>query len=176
MSNRQDLQDILNLVSDWLRFAEAKNAAVLAAAGIFLSALLSIRAEEHPLLTMYFWLSLFFLSISAFLAICSFVPQLKAPNLFVRSVDENPDAKVPIYFSDIASMTYDELHGTLSKLGSSSEEAGLERHYIQQIHTNSLNATRKFAIFKASVRCFIIAVFTPVSVIALLIMKKNCDL
>lgn len=176
MSSKQDLKDILNLVSDWLRFAEAKNAAVLAAAGIFLSALLSIRAEEHPLLTVYFWLSLFFLSISAFLAVCSFVPQLKAPNFFVRSVDENPDAKVPIYFADIASMTYDELQATLSKLGSYTEEAGLEHHYIQQIHTNSLIATRKFAFFNASVWCFIIAVFTPVSAIALLIMRKNGDL
>lgn len=176
MSSRQDLKDILNLVSDWLRFAETKNAAVLAAAGIFLSALLSIRAEEHPVLTMYFWMSLFFLAISAFLAICSFVPQLKAPDFIARSVDENPDAKVPIYFADIASMTIDELHAALSKSGDSIEETGLEKHYIQQIHTNSLIATRKFAFFNASVWCFVLAVFTPVSIVALLIMKKNGDL
>ena len=174
--NNLEIREIFNTVSDWLKFAEAKNAAIMAIGGIFLSAILSIPLEAHILFKAYAWSATIFLGVSAFIAICSFVPQLKIPIFFRQSIDENPSTQVLVYFADIAAMELEDFKSAIMRDLGTKELSALELHYVQQIHTNSCIALRKFAFFNVAVWFLVASIFTPLGCLALLIMKKNKEI
>lgn len=69
-------QEILKLVNDWLKFAEAKNAVIMAIAGtaIFNLIRLLITTELHIIADIYIAQLVICLTFSFLIALSSFVP------------------------------------------------------------------------------------------------------
>ncbi len=148
------LKAILGYANEWLKFAEAKNAALLT----FSSGLTFTLLKNPPPLAISPWfqgayqfaVALFFLS--AIVCLVSFIPQVKIPwlsSLRKTTGDEN------IYFyGDVAAYSPEVLLKTIyekSGLGQDKSKMKLELDLAGQIVINSRIALKKFKHFTLAV-------------------------
>lgn len=161
----QRLREILAIVTDHQKFAEAKNGALLALDGALVLAVLQLlntveRMDQR--LHVYLLSVVAFAAISGLIALVSFVPQTRTPQ--VRTI-EVPDASdTLVFFGDVQKYSVDDYLSALWGAANESEErpaTPLERMYAQQVIVNARITARKFTYFKYAVWIVIAGLITP---------------
>ena len=149
-------------VIDFLKFGEAKNAALLAFASAWIIGSINILNGVNSLSLawkMAFLVALLLFSISALLSIFSFLPQI-ALNKFYR---EKETTKSLIFFGDIASLEPLEFKELFINRYYPLEGNSATENYIDdqsvQISVISQIIIRKMKFFNVSALCIILAIF-----------------
>lgn len=165
---KDDLKDILEMVNEWLRFAEAKN-------GILLSLSIAAATGGHSLgekatcayiLYVRFALVGLFL-LSALICFASFLPKLNSLSFRWKKSQED-DVFNHLYFGSIARMSaydYERKVAELLKDGKPLDQ--VERAYTTQISTNAKIAMAKYNYFKVA------AIFSGLGIITLGILLMS---
>ena len=164
------LATLLGSVNDWLKFAEAKNAALIAFCSVTIPAYVQHLNSAGGASQAYCFLAVFFLAAGLLLSLFSVLPMIR---LLARA-DGHGTSKEPnlYYFSDIGMMSAEEFR---VRMGDRCAERGWEfdGDAVDQIHANSVIASRKFRYFDAALRLVLVGLFTPVFAIVFLLMAKN---
>ncbi|PKL58854.1 MAG: hypothetical protein CVV34_00705 [Methanomicrobiales archaeon HGW-Methanomicrobiales-5] len=158
------LKSIFANVNEWLKFAEAKNAVLVALDGGAVLGVLGLLKEQTKLpewVTIYLWLFVIFNTIALTIALFSFLPQTKIPYFWMRS---EPDSNDNLLFyghikkydvTQYLSALYindGQHHNDFSKM---------EIDYANQIIVNSQIADRKYNYFRVALWFTISAILTP---------------
>lgn len=159
-----ELRDTLESVNDWLKFAEAKNAVVVAASGFGLWASLRIALSNETgcYATTYFAILSIFLVGGFVTALLSFLPILN-----YRWVIPAP-AKLAngnlLYFGYLATLSKNQVLEAYLKATESKEVDVKEIHgmYAEQVIVNSRIALAKYAMFEFAIKVLLLGVLTPV--------------
>ncbi len=167
-----DLKYIFTNVNDWLKFAEAKCAALLAgnAAIIIGVGQKLIEGQIKGIWAFYISFSLVLFLIGLLFCLVSFIPSLNMPWLFKLS---DPDDKDNLLFFDHISK-YTPLN-YLSRLKSDSESTKFTKMEVdlsQQIIINSVIARRKYSLFKVAVWFTVSGFISPIFAFLLWLTKK----
>ena len=150
---KDHLEYIFSNVNDWLKFAEAKSATLLAANGVMLFGILRLAKDQE--LGVFTNIGLFTgcicFSISLVFCLSSFVPSLTMPWVH-KKYDKTANDNL-LFFGHIENYTP---HAYLKALRlSCGEQAGSDDKYLemlaQQVITNSVIASYKYSIFKKSI-------------------------
>lgn len=166
------LQDLFADVREWLKYAEAKNAAMVAFSSVFGGVVVSFADTTTGWAVFYVWSAALGSVLSAVLALFSFSAVLDGS--LVRRWTQSPAGEVSaIYFASIDTMTLDEFQSAVSKLLQIDSPTALDLELMSQIHIVSRLASRKFRVFNLALWCGICAVCTPLALVALLFVKKN---
>lgn len=138
------LSGIFQTVSEWLRFAEAKHGALLAAN----VAVLAIVAQNQEAVSIW-WLSIVgraLLAFSAVFATVSFLPILR-PTPQPRA-DSGRTPGSLLYFNEVATVTPTRYLALLFAMaGETRDPTGIELDYAGQIVAISRIACHKFRLF-----------------------------
>jgi len=165
---RETLYKNFSNLQDMIKFAEAKNTAIIASAGAIIT-LVFDKLCFSGLLQKIFSLGYFFIVVSLFIAFWSFVP-ITHPNKLKKKNNntKNEACKNLFLFTDIASFTnFAEFESDIIKTYYDGQKLSkLERDVLQQVYTNANIACRKFSIFRQALYFFLIgatliAVFGP---------------
>ena len=167
------LKDTLSKVNDWIKFAEAKNAANVAfcSAGIFAITRMIFSTESlHTLLLTYMCIVVFILVVSSALSLLSFIPQLKTPWVHIGNRDNDDNV---LYFGHAckysASTYLDKIYCGKSE---NAESYNLELLYAGQIVINSRVALVKFKQFDIAILCTLTAILSPLGGILVYKLKN----
>lgn len=163
MEPNKYLIEIQKTVIDWLKFAEAKNATLLAGnlAIIFGASKIALFSEAQ----MFTWVWFYFISIAGFCglsAVCcllSIVPQIKIP--FSLSGDGKNASSNLVFYGTIASHTPETYADALQKCLNVTFNP-VEKLLAGQIVINSQVANRKYRFFKVAAWLTLSAFLTPV--------------
>ena len=148
-SKVETLEKIFNNVNNWLHFAEAKNAALVA----FNIATISAISEFDFLksINVLFYSMLISILVSTFISLASFSPIVN--KLALKKEFSGPPNL--LLFSYIASLSNSDeyLKELYEKYWNAPETNAtqIEKDFCFEIHTNSKIAIRKYSYFKASV-------------------------
>jgi hypothetical protein len=166
------LDYIFDKIIDWLKFAEAKNGAILAVNSAILFGIsrlaISIDIVNNYLL-IYIVLVIVLLASSILVALLSFVPRLDPP-IWV-SFPQKPEKVNILFFGHICSLTpkgYLEYFYKINGLGDN-QYSDIDNQLSNQIVANSKIAYIKYKQFSFSIWLTIAAFLTPLG--ALLIYK-----
>jgi hypothetical protein len=151
---KNDLESIFSNVNDWLKFAEAKSATLIAANGLVIFGILRLIQKVDLNLWSKGILIIIFLCFATSLLFClsSFVPLLRLP-FELKNNTKSKDHNL-LFFADIENYTPREY---LKKLEVATNKnistptdnySGIESMYAKQIITNSVIARYKFEVFK----------------------------
>jgi hypothetical protein len=178
-SNEERLREVLAFVDGHVKFAETKNAALLAANGVTLIAVLQILTGEHPVgdwLERYLWILAGGNTVSAVVALLSFLPVTQIP--WLRRPRRREATGNLLFFGDVHRFngtTYlQALSTALEQDGYASNE--FERMYADQVVANSKIASRKFTYFKVAIWSTLAGLLTPIPAAVLLAFVANRDL
>ena len=166
------LSYVLDKIVDWLKFAEAKNGAVLAinSAILFGVTRLAMATDiTSNYLLIYIALAIVLLASSILVALLSFVPRLEPP-LWV-SFPQKPEKFNILFFGHICSCTPKSYLEYFYKMNEAPINQYCDSHnqLSNQIVTNSKIAYIKYKQFNFSIWLTISALLTPLG--ALLIYK-----
>ena len=168
------LQDLFADVRDWLKYAEAKNAAMVAFSGAFGGVIVASAGTIPEWASLYVWCAGIGSALSAVLALFSFSAVLNAD--LVRRWTTLPKGQgSAIYFASIDTMTLTEFQGAATKLFEINSPTAVDLELMSQIHIVSRLASRKLRLFNVALWCGICAVCTPLGLVALFFVKKNGD-
>ncbi|MFY8299979.1 Pycsar system effector family protein [Pseudoalteromonas sp. SS15] len=156
------LKDTLSKVNDWIKYAEAKNAANIAfcSASIFgLLRLVSGTELMKGYLSYYLLFMVICLVISLAISLLSFVPRLRVPWIHIGERDESDNL---LYFGHACKYSASKY---MSKLYGGKEVKStnfdLESMYANQIVVNSKVAFVKFKQFDLAVWFTLTAILSP---------------
>ncbi len=145
---------ILQLINEWVRHAETKLAATLAAAGISGGVLFSLIQNRQET-SGYFSAAAIICCAAAILSGASAMVGLY-PVLGIRVPDRDGEADL-MFFGDIKRFHRHDAHGYLEALRAlTSTPDELVRHLGRQIHANSVIAGRKFRWANLAIRALLI--------------------
>ncbi len=173
----EQLRYTLSNVNDWLKFAEAKNAALVAAniGAAFGAFRVASTPNLHPLAFYYALFAAGILLLSTGVALASFVPQLKIP-LLPQLRDISPEESVLFYGHIAECNPKSYLRELYTKNRLVTEEiAPLEIDYAAQIVVNSQIAVRKYQLFSLAVYFTITALASPIFTLLLIFYKKRLE-
>ena len=180
-------KDIFSNVDDWLKFAEAKNAALIVfngasifGAATFIATVMAQTQYTIPQIILdYLYLFIIFNGLGLATALYSFWPQTEVDNVLGKKI-KNLSFKKPesrnnvLFYGHIKDYTPESY---LAKLREScnkevGECSGLELDYATQIVINSRITYRKYYYFKAALVFTMLAVLTPIIFILLVLLFK----
>lgn len=169
-----ELEQSFANIKDWLKFAEAKNAALVALVGVLAPTYVSFLMDGGYMLYSYAFIGLPFLIIGAFLALISFLPRLDflpdgLDSGSSRSLDEESD----LFFEHIALRGKQQATVRMRQAFGYDESDKLRNDLGVQIFVLSQICRRKMILFTWALRCVIVGIFTPAAGLALLIISKN---
>lgn len=158
-SVEERLKFCLALANDWLKFAEAKNGAILAlslgAVGGGLSLLDTFKDGDARVVLI---LVLLAFASGALVSLCSFLPQLYPSSNGKKDNLHEPNF---LFFGHAAAMEPREyivaLRRTLGSDARLETVSEIEVLYADQIVTNSRIARRKFQMFSTAAHCLLLA-------------------
>lgn len=163
-----ELKYIFDNVKDWLKFAEAKNAALTAFNAAILAKLVSILMslrddQEH--LECYLFVSVIFMSISLIMALYSFYPRLSS--LLLPEKTGEPGNGNLFFFLTIAQYKekryFEEMKKHINENDSEDKTSDrLKLDLINQIIVNSEIAVKKYFLFKWALRFTLAGLLLPV--------------
>jgi hypothetical protein len=169
------LKDTLALVNDWLKFAEAKNAVIVAAAGVALWALvrLIVLNETNCYFRIYsivfalFFLGGFIVSLLSFLPVLNYRWIVPASNSVAN--------KNLLYFGYLSTLSKNQLLNAYRHATQSKEANVIDIHgmYAEQIIINSRIALVKYAMFEYAIKILLCGVLTPLIAVPLLYFLKR---
>ena len=141
------LRYILSVVNEWLKFAEAKNGALLAVDVAIVFGILQLISNTSS--KGWTYLAIFLIGLSAISALLSFIPQLKVTSSAKQKTRDKETSL--IFYGHIAKYDPENYVRTLySGAGIEGPSiASIELDFAQQIITNSRIALRKNRYFSA---------------------------
>ena len=153
---------ILNLVIDWVKFGETKNALILAfqgglAVGVFRA---SMDAKLTGAAVDLAWIGIVCLALGSIEALVSFFPKLRLVWPYKKPYAKNVGTNV-IYFGYIAGLNVDSfLKEVTTSTGDSTEYQpnSIQWHIAEQVVVNSQIALWKFRVFSWALRATILGV------------------
>lgn len=170
----QRLSGIFANVNYWLKFAEAKNAALFAATSAMFFGIISLAQGFTNLpseLIAYLVVCEIFLVVSAAFTLLSFIPRVKIP--FITKLEKPVDDDNLLFYGDIAK--YDA-EAYLKKLVETNldDTSKLERDYADQIIINSRITLWKYRYFNIAMWLTLSVIATPImSLIAFLFFRNG---
>jgi hypothetical protein len=159
------LKDIFENVNNWLKFAEAKNATLVAGNGLLIFGILKtindLNINTYLLYYIYFCLALF--SISLVISLISFIPKVKIPTFLLNSDIETNDNL--LFYGHI--LKYNErtlLEKLDSMLNNEDDKTSKEFRtmYTEQIIINSKIARNKFELFDIAIKFTLSGILSPI--------------
>lgn len=165
-----NLAETLGNVKEWLIFAEAKNAALLALIAVVGVPIAPLILHSNVLFSLYAVIATVLLAISAFLALISFLPKLDIQFGTPNHTEEEFNL---IFFGSISSIQKSEYIQLASESYGISDDDLVAPHVVEQVYNLSRITSRKMFLFKWALWFAIAGIFTPVSVLVLLIVAKN---
>ena len=167
------LKDTLSKVNDWVKFAEAKNAANVAfcSATIFaLTRIITSKELINSYVTYYIGFVILCLILSLSISLFSFIPKLRVPWLHIGS---QHDVDNLLYFGHACKYTAtDYLEKLYDGENKGRKNNRLEFLYANQIVVNSKVAYIKFKQFDLAIFFTMAAILSPVGVLFVAIMKQ----
>lgn len=165
----------LSLTIDWLRFAENKNATLIAANGAAIFGVLTLFGSGSTLNTMYLiyiYQALLFLFLSAIFCLISFVPQVDIP--WLDSIQIPKEGDNLLAYADIAN--YDSklyLEAMHKQVAVDLKEIDpFEEDLAELIILYSRIALRKYSLFNLGIWCMLSAIATPIIALGIYFIKK----
>ena len=144
----------LQRTNDFLKFAEAKNAALLAIASGWIIAIINLLCSDKIISDCFkcsIVIALFLSILAALFAMFSFLPRLNLP-AFLGGKRAGPHSKNLLYYGDIASLPIKTLQKDI-QLRYMPTSNGFTKDYINdlivQLSVNSEITMRKMCIFRA---------------------------
>lgn len=170
-----ELKDTLDSVNNWLKFAEAKNAVVVAASGFALWASIRIvlSSEANLYVNAYFGILSAFLLGGFVTALLSFMPVLDYR--WIVPVPRKASNKNLLYFGYLATLSKKQVIEGYIKATKSIETDVHDIHdmYAEQIIINSRISLAKYAMFEFSIKVILFGVLTPLIAIPVLYFSKT---
>ncbi len=170
-----ELRDILESVNDWLKFAEAKNAVVVATSGFALwaSVRLTLENETGCYASAYFAILSVFLLSGFVTALLSFMPVLNY-RWIVPAPSRVANGNL-LYFGYLATLSKKQMLEAYLKATGSKETDIKELHemYAEQIIINSRIALAKYAMFEFAIKVLLFGVLTPVIAIPIFYFSRR---
>ena len=162
----QKLKDILENMNSWLKFAENKNAAIIAFNSAVLFGIVSILIQVTVIprvIRYYLCFAVLMLGFGIISSLLSFLPQLRLPWFFTRALADEKDNL--LYFGHAARYTPDSYVKTFSKVlkRKVDQTTPLEKWYAEQIVMNSRIAMYKYRWFMVALWFTIAAFATPIT-------------
>lgn len=172
---KEDLKEIFKNVNDWLKFAEAKNAGVLAFSSGLIFIFLKLQINETNLFLLITYYGLITTSILAIILIfISLSPILN--NLFNSNDRIKAGGNKNLYFFGHL-MTFNTSEEFLKYLyyknGSKYHKNEFEEDLANQIITNSRITDRKYKIFKMILNTYLYGFIFSILVSLLMCMIKS---
>lgn len=169
------LENTLKQVIDWLKFAEAKNGALIAVGcatifGVF--RMYTSLNEVNEFITYYVVILLALTAASVVLSLMSFIPRIDPP--FWISMPEKLDTDNPLFFGHACKYskgTYLDLFNKYIE-SSASNSLKIESALSDQIVNNSRIAFIKYNIFGSAIFLFLAGILTPAGALVLYLIKK----
>jgi hypothetical protein len=160
------LDDIYKDVIEWLKFAEAKNGALLAFNGALLFGVIGLLSNKNKHIENLFPLSfasILLIIISMIILLISFLPDLKA----VKRIKNNHPTRLTNYryYKDIAALRPDAYLKSINFVYCNTEISNLNKGDLDlanQIVILSIIAVRKYKFFTFALILTILAVIFPV--------------
>ena len=158
------LENTLKQIVDWLKFAEAKNGAIVAlgCATIFgVLRLYSSSSIESILIASYVASFSIFVATAIVLSLASFIPRVTPP--FWIKMPKTEQADNPFFFGHAckySKIKYLELFNRYTE-SESNKESKLEVALCDQIVNNSRISFIKYQMFSTAVYLFLAGVLTP---------------
>lgn len=153
------LEWILAQINEWLKFAEAKNGAlVVLSAAILTGSTQVLPAEQTVIIITYRWSLWLFGSLAFLVSLFSFLPQTAIPILRPNERRERDESL--LFFGNAKKYTPNEY------LGACTERYGVtatawDRDLAGQIIINSRIAVWKYTCFKVALWTMVWALLTP---------------
>jgi hypothetical protein len=144
----------LQRVIDFLRFAEAKNAALLTLSSALAIALgnILLNSELSGAIRLGLWVVLMLMMVAGVIAISTFMPRLNLPR-FLGGGLAGPHPKNLLYFGDIASLTIKEFRSMIEERYGPADAARMKQEYLDdllvQVLVNSQITDCKMRVFRA---------------------------
>lgn len=169
------LESTLKQIVDWLKFAEAKNGALVGVGCATIFGVLRLYSSfsiESGLVTLYVVSFTIFVGAAIVISLTSFIPRvtppfwIKMPN---KEVGDNP-----LFFGHAckySKRTYLELFNRHSELASH-KECQLELAFCEQIVNNSKISFIKYRVFSSAVFLFLAGVLTPLGALVLYWVRR----
>jgi hypothetical protein len=161
---RESLENVLGLVSEDLRFAETKNAALLTANAAAVVGILQINPGSHgvqAILAVYLNALTLACAVSGLVSLVSFIPRAENPYASL-GMQPAPSDNL-LFFGHIqkyAPPAYlQAVYGAAGRAGEDEEE--IERMYAEQVVVSSRIAARKFTYFRWAIWITIGGLATP---------------
>lgn len=159
------LKDIFENVNNWLKFAEAKNATLIAGNGLLIFGVLKtiheVNINIYLLYYIYFCLILF--SLSLVISLISFMPKVKIPTFLLNSDIETNDNL--LFYGHILKYNEKTLLDKLNEMIKDDEDKTSKEFktmYAQQIIINSKIARNKFQLFDIAIRFTLSGILSPI--------------
>lgn len=173
---RGTLKDILAFVDGHVKFAETKNAAVLAAnaaALVGIGQILSGSDAPKGLRLCYVHDAIAFAILAGVVALVSFLPRTRIPWLHTNNPNEATDSLY--FFGDIQKYGEDRYVKAVRKLESLPETpySDLERMLAQQVLINARIASHKFRLSRWAMYLTLCAALTPALAIPLILLLHD---
>lgn len=170
-----ELRNTLESVNDWLKFAEAKNAVVVATSGFALwaSVRLILSSETGCYATAYFAVLSAFLLGGFVTALLSFLPVLNYRWIVpARSVVVNRNL---LYFGYLATLSKKQVLEAYIRATESRETDVKEIHgmFAEQVIINSRISLAKYAMFELAIKIILFGVLTPIIAIPVLYFSRK---
>lgn len=166
------LKDTLSKVNDWIKFAEAKNAANVAFCSATIFALTRVVTSKESIniyIMYYIFFVLLCLILSLSISLFSFIPKLRIPWLYIGKRNDQDNL---LFFGHACKYT---AKSYLEKLydgkDQSNENKKLETLYSGQIVVNSKVAYIKFKQFDLAIYFTMIAILSPIGILVVAILK-----
>lgn len=173
------LKDIFENVNKWLHFAEAKNAALIGLNGVFLFKSIDfLRLSNNQCIGLPLLSTLLFLA-GIFISLFSFLPNVaKIKEIKIDVDNEDNKNNILIFFSDIkdykdSKQFLVDIHKFYFNNNIDKDLLNkIELDYAKEIHINSLIASKKYKLFKWSLKLNLVAIFILFFSIILSVFNK----
>jgi hypothetical protein len=142
----ENLRATLTMVNEWLRYAEAKNAILIAANGALIFGLTQLDVNDGSWATTVRTASAALLAVSLLIAVFSLTPWLSRAGLFPTRAGSSDDNL--LFFGDAAHHDADTYLHYLSASRTAFVSGDKVTHWLaEQIVINARIASRKFKLF-----------------------------
>jgi|SRR5579871_2733125 len=147
---------------DFVKFAEAKNGAILVLSSGWILASVNLLSGEHKLAHSYdkaLWISVPLFVLAGLLSIFSFLPRMLRN--FIKPKD---GTKNLLFFGDIAELPIAQFKERVFERYRPEADHSVTDRYLDdlcvQISVNAKIASRKFKLFNAAVACVVLAIIS----------------
>lgn len=163
-TSEERLRDILHSVNDWLRYAEAKNGAIVVSSLALVVGGLQVLqsySDIPPLLRAYLILVLAQLLLASCISLVSFLPRTNIGRLLPKG--DKAESDNLLFFAHIAKYSPKYFLESVRELeGLDTDSAtGLECSFSEQAVVNARIALWKFHCSTWAIRAFLSALVTP---------------